>query len=223
MALFSRWRKQAKQITPTQIGDMLRLYETKGLSGRPNANHGKLRQAITLYPERTGADIHVTHPPKVSMHGGGAWCEIIVRGDKIEYHYTENVRLASKIPITERKAEIRIIEDAFYDYYTVWGLPDALQEPVPQERVTEEILLDAFDKLEPPLLQVLDNGMMYLIFEGFPPENGKLSAEQCEHFEETLAAFIGVPVIHDDRELFIIKGNAKKTIARITNFFEQFQ
>ena len=221
MSLFSKWKKQVHQITPTQVFDMLRLHKTKGLIGRPN-NSGKLRQSITLYPERTVESVNVTHPPKVSMDGGGAWCDIIVNGDSIEYHYTENVGLASKIPVTKRESDIRIITDAFYDYYNCWGLPDILQEPVIEDNVMEEILFHAFDKVDPPLLQVLDSGIMYLIFEGFPPENGKLSAEQCEHFEEILSDFIGVPVIHDDRELFIIENNSKRVIELVAKFFEQF-
>lgn len=223
MHLFSKPKKQVNKITPKQVFDMLRLYETNGLSGKPNSNRGKLRQSITLYPDRTVESMNITHPPKVSMHGGGAWCDIIINGDSVEYYYTEIVSLASKIPLTQRESDIRIITDAFYDYYNCWRLPDALQENLAKDVVVKELLLHSFDQPEPPLLQIHDNGLMYLIFEGFPPENGKLSDEQCEHFEEILSAFIGVPVIHDDRELFIIEDNSQRTIDLVSDFFEQFK
>lgn len=86
----------------------------------------------------------------------------------------------------------------------------------------KEIEITGFDEEYPPVLRVLDNHTTYLIFEIFPPENGKLTDDQIDNLEDILSVVTGVEVIHEDRELFIIFSDAEKVIEKVVRFFDCF-
>ncbi|MCD8042866.1 MAG: hypothetical protein LUH10_07355 [Tannerellaceae bacterium] len=98
--------------------------------------------------------------------------------------------------------------------------PEKPQQP--KGDVLKEIEITGFDEEYPPVLRVLDNHTTYLIFEIFPPENGKLTDNQIDNLQDILSVVTGVEVIHEDRELFIIFSDAEKVIEKVVRFFGCF-
>ncbi|MCD7933090.1 MAG: hypothetical protein LUH15_18010 [Tannerellaceae bacterium] len=104
-----------------------------------------------------------------------------------------------------------------------WMFKNEPQVPKkPTGEVVKEIKITQFDGEDTTLLKVLDDNTTFLIFEGFPPDNEKLTENQIDNFEEILSAVSGVDVVHDDRELFIIFSNDEKVIEKIIRFFKCF-
>lgn len=89
-----------------------------------------------------------------------------------------------------------------------------------ESHLLREISLPEFDTIEIPVLRVFSNGTTDLIFEVFPPENGKLTDLQIDNFHETLRTITGVDILHNDREHFLILSNSDDVIGKIVSFFK---
>ena len=88
----------------------------------------------------------------------------------------------------------------------------------------QEIQLSGFDEMGEPVIQVMADRRIYLQFEFMPPsdidENGM---EFFDDFDVQLAKAIGLPVIWDDRERFIIENSQPDTIDKIRHFIENYR
>jgi len=88
----------------------------------------------------------------------------------------------------------------------------------------QKIQLSGFDELGEPVIQVMTDRSIHLQFEFMPPsdidENGM---EFFDDFDVQLANAIGLPVIWDDRERFIIENPQPDTIDKIRHFIENYR
>ena len=91
-------------------------------------------------------------------------------------------------------------------------------------KTIQEIQLSGFDEMGEPVIQVMDDRSIHLQFEFMPPsdidENG---IEFFDDFDAQLAKAIGLPVIWDDRERFIIEVPQADTIDKIRHFIENYR
>lgn len=91
-------------------------------------------------------------------------------------------------------------------------------------KTTQEIQLSGFDEMGEPVIQVMDDRSIHLQFEFMPPsdidENG---IEFFDDFDAQLSSAIGLPVIWDDRERFIIEIPQPDTIDKIRHFIENYR
>lgn len=92
--------------------------------------------------------------------------------------------------------------------------------------IIQEICLSGFDPDGEPVLRVMDNGTLWLVFSFFPPSlayEEQHDPFEDEDFDKQLAQAIGVPVIWDDREVFLIQRPKADTIERIRAFIEGYR
>jgi hypothetical protein len=92
------------------------------------------------------------------------------------------------------------------------------------DNIEREIPLSGFDEMGEPVIQVMTDRSLHLQFEFMPPsdidENGM---EFFDDFDQQLSKAIGLPVIWDDRERFIIETPAPDTIDKIRSFIEHYR
>lgn len=84
------------------------------------------------------------------------------------------------------------------------------------------IELTGFDPGGDPRVQIMSDGSARLSFEFMPPsfiDDRNAYAD----FDRQIEAAIGVPVFWEDREVFVIPGPAPDTIARLTDFIQNYQ
>jgi hypothetical protein len=92
-----------------------------------------------------------------------------------------------------------------------------MQEP------TKIIPLIGFDSDGEPELRVMPDGSLYLAFNFMPPSWAGDEPEPFDNFDQRLQQAIGVPVIWEDRELFLIQNPTPDTVERITTFLQMFE
>ena len=91
----------------------------------------------------------------------------------------------------------------------------------------QEIRLTGFDPEGEPLIRVMGDGSLYVVFEFMPPSDAP--DEELEDlgsfrdFDKKMERAIGVPVIWEDREVFLIQKPKRDTIDRIRNFVEGYR
>jgi hypothetical protein len=87
------------------------------------------------------------------------------------------------------------------------------------------IPIHGFDKEGEPELKIFTDGHIEIMFNFMPPLNGKDEARDSAYwdsFEETLSTHLGVEVIRDDRELFIIPTTKKSTAEKLKLYLESY-
>lgn len=108
----------------------------------------------------------------------------------------------------------------------------AAAQPAPQQapeqpvdQVKTIIRLSGFDSRGEPEIRVMRDGSMYVVFNFMPPSDFADSGElgPFEHFDRQMEKAIGVPVLWDDREFFLIKKPRPDTIDRIRQFVEKYR
>jgi hypothetical protein len=89
----------------------------------------------------------------------------------------------------------------------------------------EPITVTGFDSYGEPEIRNADGGALHIMFNFMPPLNGSDDYNPhpvFETFEKVLQAELGVDVVRDDRELFIIAKPKPDTAARAKAFLETF-
>lgn len=87
------------------------------------------------------------------------------------------------------------------------------------------IEIKGFDVDGDPVLHIEDDGSLMLVFEFMPPLNGTdegVEDPEFERFDEVLAEELGVEVIWDDRERFVILKPAADTVERLKYYLEHY-
>ena len=92
-----------------------------------------------------------------------------------------------------------------------------MQEP------TKIIPLTGFDSDGEPELRVMPDGSLHLVFNFMPPTWAEDEPEPFDAFDRRLQEAVGVPVVWEDRELFLIQNPAADTVERITTFLQTFE
>ena len=87
--------------------------------------------------------------------------------------------------------------------------------------ISQEILLSGFDPEGEPIIRVMGNGSLIVVFEFMPPswaEGGWL-----EGFEVEMANAVGADVLWDDREVFIIQNPAAESLNKLRAFVNSYR
>lgn len=85
--------------------------------------------------------------------------------------------------------------------------------------------IKGFDRQGEPELRAGENGGLELVFNFMPPTTAageERSPELFEHFEKVLSTHLGVAVLRDDRETFVIAAPHEDTGARIVAYLSSF-
>jgi hypothetical protein len=91
-----------------------------------------------------------------------------------------------------------------------------MEEPV------EVIRLTGFDPQGEPQLRVFADGSLFVVFEFMPPSWAEDAPERFDDFDRQLAVAIGVPVVWDDREVFVVAKPAADTVERLHSFLGSY-
>jgi hypothetical protein len=90
---------------------------------------------------------------------------------------------------------------------------------------TETYTVKGFDSSGEPEISISDDGSLQLIFCFMPPLNGKDEPDESELwdvFETVLSKKLGVEVLRDDREVFLIPNPNTDTKDVLINYLENF-
>ena len=93
------------------------------------------------------------------------------------------------------------------------------------KELVNTIELSGFDPDGEPEIRMMSDGSAELCFNFMPPsfvEDDEAEAAY-EDFDQQIQAAIGVPVVWEDREVFIIAKPAADTIARLTSFIQNYK
>jgi hypothetical protein len=88
----------------------------------------------------------------------------------------------------------------------------------------DDLTVQGFDVDGEPEIRQGDNGLE-IMFNFMPPSNGQADGVQhpvFDRFDDVLSAALGVEVVRDDRELFIIPDPAPDTAGRAKAYLESF-
>ncbi|NHZ65938.1 hypothetical protein [Massilia genomosp. 1] len=87
------------------------------------------------------------------------------------------------------------------------------------------IELTGFDPDGEPEIRMMSDGSAELWFNFMPPSF--IEEEEDEHayddFDQQIQSAIGVPVVQEDREVFVIAKPEADTIARLTAFIQNYK
>lgn len=84
------------------------------------------------------------------------------------------------------------------------------------------IELSGFDPDGEPEIRMMSDGSAELWFNFMPPSFAE-DPDAYEDFDQQIEAAIGVPVSWEDREMFRIEEPAADTIAKLTNFIQNYK
>lgn len=85
----------------------------------------------------------------------------------------------------------------------------------------KEIKLKDYPKNNTPIINVLDNGISYLLIDKWPMEQGYFSDEEINHFEQKLSEIVGAKVVQEDRDRFTILTNDLEKITQLQIYLEE--
>jgi len=85
------------------------------------------------------------------------------------------------------------------------------------------IPLSGFDPYGEPVIRLMDDGSMYVVFNFMPPTWAEADPTPFDSFDKMLQRAIGVDVMWEDREFFLIKSPLADTEERITNFLRKLR
>ena len=95
------------------------------------------------------------------------------------------------------------------------------------DEIQQEIELTGFDPQGEPVIRIMADGSLYLVFEFMPPswipESEYVDLGRCRDFDRRLEAATGTPVVWEDREFFLIQQPQPDTVERIKRFLAEFR
>lgn len=90
------------------------------------------------------------------------------------------------------------------------------------DEVREIIELTGFDPDGEPEIRIMADGSLYVVFNFMPPSYANDEGDFSD-FDKQFEQAAGVPVLWDDREVFVIFQPQKDTISRIRTFIEGYR
>ena len=88
----------------------------------------------------------------------------------------------------------------------------------------KEILkLKGFDSENEPEIRIMKDGSIYAVFNFMPPEEFKMTNSDFENFGREMQAAVGVEVIWEDREFFLIPKPDEDTPGKLKDFIENYK
>jgi hypothetical protein len=105
----------------------------------------------------------------------------------------------------------------------------AAHQPAPtaEPAVVKTTTVSGFDPDGEPEIRAMSDGSLYVIFNFMPPsfvpERDPKAAAAYDDFEKELEQAVGLPVLREDREVFLIRNPKKDTVERLTHFLEGYR
>ncbi len=91
------------------------------------------------------------------------------------------------------------------------------------DEVKQEIPLAGFDPEGEPLIRVMADGSLYVVFNFMPPSWAEDTPNRFDDFDRQLTGSVGVRVDREDREFFLIRQPGLDTIERVRRFIEGYR
>jgi hypothetical protein len=91
--------------------------------------------------------------------------------------------------------------------------------------IKETIKLTGFDPKGDPVIRVMGDGSLLIVFNFMPPSfvpDGEGMGPFAD-FDKQLERAAGVPVVWDDREVFVIQKPKRDTVERLRKFIESYR
>jgi hypothetical protein len=92
------------------------------------------------------------------------------------------------------------------------------------DEIKETINLTGFDPNGEPVIRVMGDGSLLIVFNFMPPsfvpDDGEMGP--FADFDKQLERAAGVPVVWDDREVFVIQKTRRDTVERLREFIENY-
>lgn len=87
--------------------------------------------------------------------------------------------------------------------------------------VIKEIEIKNYPEDNTPIVRVFDDGTSYLLIDECPMEDdNRFSENEVNNFEKILSSLLGVRVIQEDRDRFVIFTSEKSIIEKLINYME---
>jgi hypothetical protein len=93
------------------------------------------------------------------------------------------------------------------------------------DEVQQEIKLTGFDPKGEPVIRIMADGSLLIVFNFMPPSfvpDGEGLGPFAD-FDKQLERAARVPVVWDDREVFVIQQPKRDTVQRIRKFIESYR
>jgi hypothetical protein len=93
------------------------------------------------------------------------------------------------------------------------------------DEIQQTIELTGFDPKGEPIIRIMADGSLLLVFNFMPPSfvpDGEGLGPFAD-FDKQLERAVGVPVVWDDREVFVIQQPKQDTVERIRKFIESYR
>jgi hypothetical protein len=98
------------------------------------------------------------------------------------------------------------------------------------DEIRQTIKLTGFDPEGEPVIRVMADGSLLIVFNFMPPsfvpeeqQTGESGLGPFADFDKQLQRAAGVPVVWDDREVFVVQKPKKDTVERIRKFIESYR
>jgi hypothetical protein len=93
------------------------------------------------------------------------------------------------------------------------------------DEIKETIKLKGFDPKGEPVIRVMGDGSLLVVFNFMPPSfvpDGEGMGPFAD-FDKQLERAAGVPVVWDDREVFVVQKPKRDTVERLRMFIEGYR
>ena len=88
--------------------------------------------------------------------------------------------------------------------------------------IVKTIPLSGFDPEGEPEIRQMSDGSLHVVFNFMPPSFAEDDESQFADFDKQMEKAIGVPVLWDDREVFVIRKPMADTVAKTIRFLEKY-
>lgn len=93
-------------------------------------------------------------------------------------------------------------------------------------QVVKKVSVKGFDPAGEPEIQQMSDGSLRVVFEFMPPsyiEERGTELGPFKAFDRELERAAGVPVVREDREVFLIRESRAETLAKVRRFLETYR
>jgi hypothetical protein len=90
--------------------------------------------------------------------------------------------------------------------------------------VSQELKVAGFDRDGEPIIQVMHDGSIRIVFEAMPPNfaEDRGSESDFDEFEKVISEKMGLAVVREDREVFVIRNAPPGTAERIKAWLDSY-
>ncbi len=91
--------------------------------------------------------------------------------------------------------------------------------------IVNVIPLSGFDAEGEPEIHAMSDGSLYVVFNFMPPSDAPEEDDlgQFANFDREMGEAGGVPVVWEDREVFVIRSPTPETVERVKRFVETYR